>query len=175
SGLVPGDAPGPLLADMLDAMADASVRARLPGALLPPRRGRRPARIGVAERMLLALTAPQPLLEVADATDEREARDLAAAFADWLASAAPPAPPGGSVRPCFRLVEPPADSAAAEEDPVVDVTEPAVPGGAPGPEAWQVEFSLQSADDPSLMLPAADVWTGAGYGWLVGALAQNTS
>ncbi len=35
SGLVPGDAPGPLLADMLDAMADASVRARLPGALLP--------------------------------------------------------------------------------------------------------------------------------------------
>ena len=70
--------------------------------------------------MLLALTAPQPLLEVADATDEREARDLAAAFADWLASAALP---GGSVRTCFRLVEPPADGAAAEEDPVVDVTE----------------------------------------------------
>ena len=171
SALAPGDAPGPLLADMLDAMADASARARLPGALLPPRRGRRPARIGVAERMLLALTAPQPLLEVADATDEREARDLAAAFADWLASAALP---GGSVRTCFRLVEPPADGAAAEEDPVVDVTGPAVPGGAPGPEAWQVEFSLQSADDPSLMLPAADVWTGAGYGWLVGALAQGT-
>jgi SNF2 family DNA or RNA helicase len=172
SGLAPGDAPGPLLADMLDAMADASVRARLPGALLPPRRGRRPARIGVAERMLLALTAPQPLLEVADATDEREAQDLAAAFGDWLASAALP---GGSVRTCFRLVEPPADGAAAEEDPVVDVTEPAVPGGAPGPEAWQVEFSLQSADDPSLMLPAADVWTGTGYGWLVGALAQDTA
>jgi superfamily II DNA or RNA helicase len=171
SGLVPGDAPGPLLADMLDAMADASVRARLPGALLPPRRGRRPARIGVAERMLLALTAPQPLLEVADATDEHEARDLAAALADWLASAALP---GGSVRACFRLVEPPADGAAAEEDPVFDVTEPAVPGDLPGPEAWQVEFSLQSADDPSLMLPAADVWTGTGYGWLVGALAQDT-
>jgi SNF2 family DNA or RNA helicase len=143
-----GAAPGPLLADMLDALADISVRTRLPGALLPARKGRRPARIDVAERMLLALTAPQPLLEVADATDEREARDLAAEFAGWLAGAALP---GGSVRTCFRLVEPPAD-----------------------PDAWRVEFSLQSADDPSLMLPAADVWAGAGYGWLVGVLAQHT-
>ena len=98
--------------------------------------------------MLLALTAPQPLLEVADATDERAARDLAGEFADWLAGAALP---GGSVRTCFRLVEPPADH-----------------------DAWRVEFSLQSADDPSLMLPAADVWAGAGYGWLVGVLAERT-
>ena len=46
-----GGAPGPLLADMLDALADASVRTRLPVALLPARRGRRPARIACAERM----------------------------------------------------------------------------------------------------------------------------
>ena len=39
-----GAEPGPLLADMLDAFADTSVRTRLPGALLPARRGRRPAR-----------------------------------------------------------------------------------------------------------------------------------
>jgi SNF2 family DNA or RNA helicase len=177
----PGPAPGPLLAEMLDALADTAVRTRLPGALLPARRGRRPARIGAAERMLLALTAPQPILEVADATDEREARDLAAAFAHWLASAALP---GGSVRTCFRLVEPPADGAEAEEAPVPGGAVPgdavpggavpAVPGGEGDPGAWRVEFSLQSADDPSLMLPAADVWTGAGYGWLVGALAQDT-
>ncbi|MGH3207818.1 MAG: DEAD/DEAH box helicase, partial [Trebonia sp.] len=166
-----GAAAGPLLAEMLDALADAAVRTRLPGALLPARRGRRPARIGAAERMLLALTAPQPFLEVADETDEREARDLAAAFADWLASATLP---GGSVRTCFRLVEPPADGAEAEEAPVVGepvVEEPAVEE--PAPDAWRVEFSLQSAEDPSLMLPAADVWTGAVYGWLVGALAQG--
>jgi superfamily II DNA or RNA helicase len=172
-----GAAPGPLLADMLDAVADTAARTRLPGALLPARKGRRPARIQLAERMLLALTAPQPLLEVADATDEREARALAAAFADWLAGAALP---GGSVRTCFRLVEPPAGQSGVDEAPVVDVTALAVAGpadgtGAGSPDTWRVEFSLQSADDPSLMLPAADVWTGAGYGWLPAALAQHTS
>ena len=59
------------------------------------------------------------------------------------------------------------------------------PGGAgrirrPDPQAgradagtWQVEFSLQSAEDPSLMLPAADVWEGAGFGWLAGRRAPG--
>ncbi len=180
--LAAGTAPGPLLADMLDAMTDTSVRTRLPAALLPARRGRRPARIPVAERMLLALTGPQALLEVTDGTDERDASELAAEFTDWLASSALP---GGSVRTCFRLVEPPADEAAADETAADEtaadetaadqrVAEHApVPAG--GTDDWLVEFSLQSADDPSLMLPAAEVWTGAGYGWLVGALAQGTS
>src|SRR5689334_695465 len=86
-----GAAPGPLLADMLDVLADASVRTRLPNPLLPARRGRRPARIDIAERMLLALAGPRPVIEVADAADERAARDLAAALADWLSSAARPA------------------------------------------------------------------------------------
>jgi SNF2 family DNA or RNA helicase len=31
---------------------------------------------------------------------------------------------------------------------------------------WVVEFALQSAEDPSLMLSAPDVWDGAGFGWL---------
>jgi hypothetical protein len=184
-------APGPLLADALDALADASVRARLPGALLSARRGRRPARIDVAERMLLALAGPQPLVEVADPADEREAGDLVAAFADWLASAARPA---GSVRTCFRLVEPRADEpeatqigpgagALAAGTTVADTTGAGTAGavelgpfGAKGTGAigaggddWRVEFSLQSADDPSLMLPAADVWAGDGYEWLAGS------
>ncbi|HEX7159599.1 MAG TPA: DEAD/DEAH box helicase [Trebonia sp.] len=160
-----GAAPGPLLADMLDVLSDASVRTRLPGALMPARRGRRPAHIDVAERMLLALAGPQPVIEVADAADERAARDLAAAFADWLSSAARPA---GSVRTCFRLVEPHTDeteaAAEAEEVPAAN---------AESSDAWRVEFSLQSAEDPSLMLPAADVWSGAGYGWLAGGLLPH--
>ena len=68
-------APGPLLADMLDALSDAPVRTRLPGALLPARRGRPPARISVLERTV-SLTAPDPLVEVATPQDEREAREL---------------------------------------------------------------------------------------------------
>jgi superfamily II DNA or RNA helicase len=182
-----GAVAGPLLADMLDVLADVSVRTRLPGALLPARRGRRPARIPVSERMLAALTGPHPLVEVADKADEREARDLTAAFADWLASAALPA---GAVRTCFRLVEPPAEEPPAEVPPAVvpfaakphdGEPTPAKPlaegkelAVAAAPDAWQVEFSLQSAEDPSLMVPAADVWDGAGYGWLAGALPQRT-
>ena len=178
-----GAAPGPLLAGLLDALTDQSVRTRLPGALLPARKGRRPARIGIAERMLVALASPRPLLEVADATDQREARELSAAFADWLASAALPA---GSVRTCFRLVEPsdeltgPADDTgknAAPEMPARTAlgTAADAPPGQSDPGTWRVEFSLQSAQDPSLMLPAADVWTGAGTSWLAGAVSQHTA
>ena len=32
----------------------------------------------------------------------------------------------------------------------------------------EVEFALQSAEDPSLMLTAEDVWAGARTGWLAG-------
>jgi SNF2 family DNA or RNA helicase len=145
--------PGPLLADMLDSLTDASVRLRLPGALLPARRGRRPARIPVSERTVASLTTTAAVVEVATPEDEREARELSAAFAGWLASAALP---GGSVRTCFRLVEP------AEPDEATDAH------AAAGAGTWQIEFSLQSAEDPSLMLPAADVWEGDGFGWLAG-------
>ena len=144
-------APGPLVADMLDALADITARTRLPGALLPARRGRAPARIGIGERTVAALTTSDPLVAVTTPEDEREARELTAAFAEWLASAALPA---GPVRTCFRLIEPPAASPQAT--------------GAGDEESWRVEFSLQSAQDPSLMLPAPDVWAGAGFGWLGG-------
>jgi hypothetical protein len=166
--------PGPLLAEMLDALADASVRARLPGSLLPARKGRRPAQVPLSERFVESLTAPQPLLEVATATDELEARQLSATFAGWLASAALPA---GSVRTCFRLIEPSSSqeqelaaehaAAAGHAAPAAEDPAPA-PGDAADPDGWQVEFSLQSAEDPSLMLPATDVWQGAGSGWLAG-------
>jgi SNF2 family DNA or RNA helicase len=153
--------PGPLIAGMLDALADALVRTRLHasrqhGALLPARRGRRPSRIAVSERFVESLTAAVPLVEVATPQDEREASELAAAFADWLASAALPV---GSVRTCFRLIEPP--------DSAPDSAEGA------GGDDWRVEFSLQSAEDPSLMVPAADVWAGTGLGWLTGPVLAN--
>ena len=155
-------APGPLLAGMLDALADATARTRLPGALLPARRGRRPAQIPFIERTVASLTASDPLVEVEGAADEREARELTPAFAEWLAAAARPA---GPVRTCFRLVEPP-DPGPARSD---------ADGAATSAEVawrrrrdWLVELSLQSAEDPSLMLPALDVWDGAGFGWLAG-------
>ena len=103
-------APGPLLAGMLDALADAIARTRLPGALLPARRGRRPAQIPFIERTVASLTASDPLVEVEGAADERDARELASAFARVAGRAARPA---GPVRTCFRLVEPPDPDPAA--------------------------------------------------------------
>ena len=146
--------PGPLLGGALDALADAAVRARLPVSLLPPRRGRTPARLPVAERLVLALTTTDARLEVATPPDEAfwdEVAALAAELDAWRESAQIPA---GPVRTCFRLIEP-ADSDA---DP------------------WRVEFALQAADDPSLMVSAADIWAGHGAafgGFSDGAGASN--
>jgi SNF2 family DNA or RNA helicase len=196
--LAPGAAvapgPGPLLAGILDALADAQARTRLAGPVLPARKGRRPARIPVAERMLLALAGPDASVELADAKDEREAAALSATFAGWLSGAVLPA---SAVRTCFRLVEPPdgveLGPAAGQQDfgPEEDLGQREDPGqqADPGqreaagrpheallaprdidePGPWRVEFSLQSVDDPSLRLPAEDVWAGEDNGWLTGS------
>jgi SNF2 family DNA or RNA helicase len=135
---------GALLADALEAFADCAARGQLQAPLLPARRGRPPARIDLPERTVAALTAPDARVQVETPEDEAEAASLAGALAGWLASAQLPA---GPVRTCFRLVEP----------------GPVTPG-----DTWRVEFALQSAEDPSLMLQAPDVWSGAGGGWLAG-------
>jgi superfamily II DNA or RNA helicase len=134
---VAGEPPGLLLAGALEALTDAAARSRLPASLLPPRRGRTPARLPMAERFVAALSATDARIDVVSARDEAEGRELAAELDAWLDGAQIPA---GPVRTCFRLLEPGADQA----DP------------------WRVEFALQSADDPSLMVPAADVWAGHG-------------
>jgi len=135
-----------VLTGALDGLADAAARARLGRdtgfALLPRRRGRRPAREPVAERWAAALTGSDPQLAVTTPDDEAEALELAVALDEWHAAAQLPA---GPVRTCFRLMEPAEDSAD---------------------ESWLVEFALQSTDDPSLLLSAADIWSGdAAGGW----------
>ena len=100
-----------MLADALDSLADAAARARLgrePGfTLLPARRGRRPARVSVAERWASALTGADAQVSVATPEDEAEAAELAADLAAWRDSAQVPA---GPVRTCFRLIEPQPDA-----------------------------------------------------------------
>ena len=81
AGRLGGRLPGPLLASALDALADAAARARLPVSLLPPRRGRTPARLPVAERYVLALTTTDARLEAVTPQDEAfwgEVAELAA-------------------------------------------------------------------------------------------------
>jgi superfamily II DNA or RNA helicase len=143
---VVGDGPGTLLGSALDALADAAARARLTAPLLPVRRGRIPARLPLAERYVMALTTADARVDVVTPEDEAEAAALAAELGAWRDGAVIQGFGTGPVRTCFRLAEP----ATPEADP------------------WRVEFALQSADDPSLMVSAADVWSGLGAGLAAG-------
>ncbi|WP_433614959.1 DEAD/DEAH box helicase [Dactylosporangium sp. CA-139114] len=67
---------------------------------------------------------------------------LAERLAAWEADAV-----GGSVRACFRLVEPPEPEAGEEP--------------APDPH-WTLEFALQAADEPTLVVAAERVWRSRG-------------
>jgi hypothetical protein len=229
----PAGAPSALvLTDALDALTDAAARASLssqPGfTLLPARRGRRPARVPVAERWAAALTSANPHVAVTTPEDEAEATALEAELAAWRAAAQVPV---GPVRTCFRLVEPEAGAAdraggaaradeaggaaradeaatAARADEAATAARADEAGGAAradkaadaadaaGPVAtaqtspdgaanaagqaqvaadppWAVELALQSTDDPSLLLPAADVWSGAtAGGWAAAGISR---
>src|SRR5579859_1516764 len=129
-----------VLGDALNALTDAAVRARLTEPLLPVTRGR----ATISQRYLQALTTTDAHVAAQTGRETAQAAELAAELAAWLDSARMPA---GPVRTCFRLAEP----ADTDKDP------------------WQVEFSLQSAEDPSLIVPAAEVWAGAAAQTIAGA------
>jgi SNF2 domain-containing protein/SNF2 helicase protein/helicase-like protein len=151
----------------LDALTDAAVRARLstrPGfELLPPARPGRSQPL--VQRWLAALTGEDGRLDVAD-SDGIVAAQLAFALWSWHDQAQLPP---GPVRICFRLIEPAEPESAgpepAEPEFAVDAEDQ---GGAP----WRVEFALQSTDDPSLLLPAADIWSGDAIdGWAAAGIS----
>jgi SNF2 family DNA or RNA helicase len=150
-----------ILTGALDALTDAAARARLAGQpLLPARRGRQPARIPVAERWIVALASADVQVEVITTEDEQEAADLAARLDAWHSAAQLPA---GPVRTCFRLIEPEQGEERAGLGAPKNSADASGSSGTPDevPGDWRVEFALQSTDDPSLMMPAADMWAGA--------------
>ncbi|NMO54363.1 DEAD/DEAH box helicase [Actinoplanes sp. TBRC 11911] len=86
------------------------------------------------DRWITALTADDPALPGARPD---EVRELGQALGDWMRAAYEA---NGPNRVSFRLTEPPPDA-----------------------DAWGLEFALQSAEDPSLYLPAGDVWAGGRF------------
>ncbi|XVV17538.1 DEAD/DEAH box helicase [Actinoplanes sp. CA-131856] len=86
------------------------------------------------DRWIAALTADDPTLPGARPDEERELRT---ALGDWLRAAHEA---NGPVRVSFRLFEPEPDT-----------------------DEWGLEFALQSAEDPSLYLPAEEVWAGGRF------------
>src|SRR5215469_7549861 len=138
-----GEPSATIVADALDLLTDAAVRASLsavPGFRLLPAA----PLTSLTDRWAAALTGPDGQFSVAAAETAKAAQ---LAFALWTWQDAAQEPPG-PVRTCFRLVEPPeADTSGSTTD-------------------WHVEFALQSTDDPSLLLPATDIWSGgAADGW----------
>jgi superfamily II DNA or RNA helicase len=140
-----GEPSASIFAAALDELTDAAVRARLSAhpdfALLPP--GRPGRAQPLVQRWLAALTGETGRLTVSTA-DTVAAAQLAFALWSWHDQAQLPP---GPVRTCFRLTEP-APGELAESGPEVA-------------SSWRVEFALQSTDDPSLLLTAADIWSGA--------------
>ncbi|MEU6074783.1 DEAD/DEAH box helicase [Micromonospora sp. NPDC047074] len=135
------DEPGTVVADALDALTDAAVRAALAETALA--RGVRPN--GAVPAWLAALTGP-----VRDfTTDPAALGTLRAELEAWQRDAA-----GGAVRASFRLVEPPADEVV--EELLVVPADPTATVERSG--WWRVEFGLQSADEPSLHVDAGQVW-----------------
>ena len=62
-------------------------------------------------------------------------------------------------RTCFRLSAPVDPIEPSAEEPEVDTN-----GGGRAPEPWRVEIMLQAKDDPSVLVPAQDVWSSNGTG-----------
>jgi non-specific serine/threonine protein kinase len=117
-----------ILTDTVDAVARASVGPR------PfPRAAARTKRRAPLDTVLEALAAASPTT----LPDSHEVRALAGAVTAWHRRATT----GDSgFRTCFRVI-PPDDGADSTEE-----------------QAWALEILLQATDDPSLLIPGADVW-----------------
>jgi non-specific serine/threonine protein kinase len=117
------------VAAAVDALVDAAARP----ATATPTKANTPTKAStttVWQRWLAALRGPDRTF----AADPTELAALAASLATWQRDAV-----AGRVRACFRLVEP-------KEDEDTD-------------EAWRLDFALQAADQPSLLVDAEKVWT----------------
>jgi SNF2 family DNA or RNA helicase len=139
-----------LVTDALHVLTDAASRDRLgPGvSLVPLRRGRRPKRLPAIEAWLAALTAADGRFDA----DDGEVRALERELRPWAEIGTGRV---GPARATFRLSE--VEPQVSFDEPVDD--EDVQPAGSVG---WRLEFLLQSTQDPSLLVPAAQAWSDDG-------------
>ncbi|MDN5858744.1 MAG: DEAD/DEAH box helicase, partial [Pseudonocardia sp.] len=125
-----------LVTDAVAVLTDAAAREHLgPGVdLVPPRRGRRPRRLPAIEAWLAALSSADGRF---DAEDD-EVGALERELAPWTEIGTDRV---GPARATFRLSD-----VEHEADPV----------------GWRLEFLLQSTQDLSLLVPAAQAWSDDG-------------
>ena len=171
---------GELIMSALDVLTDAAVRAMLPSDLpmLPPRRGRRPRQQPAAEAWLEALQpggvgirAPESALAELEqmlapwAEYAREA-NVPARATFRLSDTLGPEPTGlGNLSSSGDPSDPGDPGDPGDPDETDDASTPSTPPEGP---QWRLEFLLQSSADPSLIVPAEQVWRddGALARWL---------
>ncbi len=147
-----GRAPDAVVADVLGAVVDGCARRFLSGGRLT-RRGRRRSPSAV-EAWLAAMAGADPVAR----GDELELAALAEQLERWRLAMESYAA-HRTFRTCFRLSAPVEPTEPSAEEPEVDTN-----GGGRAPEPWRVEIMLQAKDDPSVLVPAEDVWSSSGSG-----------
>jgi hypothetical protein len=173
SGSEEGNAAEAVVGDLLGTVVDACARGFLADGLTG-RRARRRAkrRPPVVDAWIAALTAPDPTID----GDERELAVLAEEIDEWR-QAGERYSEHRMFRTCFRLCEPDEPAAWREGE-----LQPESNGGdgldvdgeqlgadgemsiGPDSDRWRVEFLLQAKDDPSVLVPAQEVWRSNGDG-----------
>jgi SNF2 family DNA or RNA helicase len=144
-----------LLDDALVILTDACACEALAGRTLARRRiGRRGSQSPAAEAWLRALTAEDPGVEAPPAELKRLKHELD----EWLRAATGSTASG--LRTCFRLTPPEGTDAPATNGDSADLGDSPDLQVADG--AWRLDFLLQAADDPSLLVPADRVWRARG-------------
>jgi hypothetical protein len=141
-----GRAPEVVVADVLGTIVDACARRFLSGRF--SRRGRHRSRSAV-EAWLTGLTGEDPVVRA----DERDCAALAEQLEDWRQAMERYAA-HRTFRTCFRLSTP--------DEPTAPRTD--ANRGEPAPGPWRVEILLQAKDDPSVIIPAQEVWRSNGDG-----------
>ena len=146
-----GRAPERVLAHALGAIVDACARHFLPGQSAG--RSRRRSR-SAGEAWLAALTSELPIVQA----DGLELAALAERLEEWRQALERYAA-HRTFRTCFRL-------SAPEERPDVlaDGIPTEVDADEPEVARWRVEILLQAKDDPSVLVPAEEVWSSNGDG-----------
>ena len=149
-----GRPPQAVLHDSLGALVDACARGALERrTLLPPRGGRRKRPTPLDEVWRAGLASAEPWVE----GDVYELEKLQKALDEWAYPARGSA--DREFRTCFRLSEPAALEPETRPGPVAKDGA----GGAHDEDApWRLEILLQSIDDPSLLVPADEVWAADG-------------
>ncbi len=170
-----GNRPDIIVHGFLAAVVDACARELLQGRLEGIAESE-PATAGAFEAWLLALVADDPAV----AGDPQELARLAEQLERWWA-AGQAYTTQRMFRTCFRLISPSdeneperGDPAPAEQDaPVALVQLDPDTGRIVDPDTWRVEFLLQHKDDPSVLVPAADVWAHSERLEALGRMLEN--